>query len=152
MLHLRESSSEGRTSVEACSLVSALCFHISLAACSITFNYPPCQPPDSDCLLALVITGFREQVIRSRSRPHPGSLLRPQALWDGRAFPLLSTLKQRYGSSVHNYMVSIKAQTHIGCGSTDTRTVETTDVTNDERPSVLFPLPEASLTTQRLFP
>lgn len=147
MLHPRESSSEGRTSVEACSLVSALCFHISLAACSITFNYPPCQPPDSGCLLALVITGFREQVIRSRSRRHPGSLLRPQALWDGRAFPLL-----RYGSSVRNDMVSIKAQTHIGCGSTDTRTGETTDVTNGERPSVLFPLPEASLTTRRLFP
>lgn len=80
---------EGHPSVEVCSPVSALGFHISLAACSITFNYPPCQPTDSVCLLALVITGFREQVIRSWLHRHPGSLLTPQELWDGAGFPLL---------------------------------------------------------------
>lgn len=64
-----------------CCLVPALCFHISLAglaACSITFNYPPCQQTDSACLLALVITGFRVQVIRSWLHCHPVRLLRPQ--------------------------------------------------------------------------
>lgn len=72
-----------------CAPLSLLCFHISLAACSITFNYPPCQPTDSGCLLALVITGFREQVIRSCLHRHPGSLLGPQPLRDGRGLPLL---------------------------------------------------------------
>ncbi len=73
-----------QASLVPCCLVPALCFHISLAglaACSITFNYPPCQQTDSACLLALVITGFRGQVIRSWLHCHPVRLLRPQGAY-----------------------------------------------------------------------
>lgn len=62
----------------------ALGFHISLAgqaACSITFNYPPCQQTDSTCLLPLVIGGFRGQVIRSWLHCHPTNLPRPQGAY-----------------------------------------------------------------------
>lgn len=69
-----------------------LCFHISLvgpAACSITFNYPPRQRTDNGCLLALVITGFRGQVIRSWLYCHPVTLLRPQEAYGRKEVSLL---------------------------------------------------------------
>lgn len=69
-----------------------LCFHISLvgpAACSITFNYPPRQRTDNGCLLALVITGFRGQVIRSWLHCHPVTLLRPQEAYGRKEVSLL---------------------------------------------------------------
>lgn len=69
----------------------SLYFHISLAglaACSITFNYPACQWTDNACLLALVITGFRGQVIRSWLHCHPVTLLSPQEAYGQEGSPL----------------------------------------------------------------
>lgn len=88
---------EAQTSVVLCCLAADL-FHISLAglaACSITFNYPPCQQTDIACLLALVITGFRGQVIRSWLHCHPVRLLRLQEAYGMEEFPSSSVISQQ---------------------------------------------------------
>lgn len=82
-----------------CCLIPALCFHISLAgraACTISFNYPPCQRTGRACLLALVITGFRGQVIRSWLHCHPVRLLRPRGANGMKELYHLQSVKARY--------------------------------------------------------
>lgn len=102
-------------------LVPALCFHISLtglAACSITFNYPPCQRTDSGCLLALVITGFRGQVIRSWLHCHSVRLLRPQGAYGMKEFAHLQSVicyqAQIYQSSLEQIYLNL-LQCNVMC-------------------------------------
>lgn len=90
-------------------------FHISLAwlaACGVTFDYPPRQRSDGACLLALVIIGFRGQVIGSRLHRRPVSLLRPQGARGIKDSPNVQSLVSDH-TSVSRYRRTRRA-THCG--------------------------------------